>query len=104
MKAKLTMILSVILFFTAGLQKANAQSGAVKGRITTSDGHAVAGVTLTTKDNKRMAVTDNNGFFYIKQNNSRATSDCNFLCRTENRRKNNNSNCKPGCRVKCYFI
>jgi iron complex outermembrane recepter protein len=63
--ARFTKVFTVLFFYMAGLQVANAQTGNIQGRITTSDGQPAAGVTITLKDTKKGTVSDNDGSFTL---------------------------------------
>ena len=62
-----TKFFTVLFFYIAGLQIANAQTGNIQGRITTSDGQPVAGVTITLKNTKRATISANDGSFTLNK-------------------------------------
>src|SRR5690606_25532863 len=60
-----SIYLLALLFI--GMQAFAQQTGTIKGKVTTADGHSVAGVTISLKNTKYSAVTNTNGEYIISK-------------------------------------
>ncbi len=65
-KMKRRLNLSVLLVFVLMIKLTQAQTGAITGKVTTSDGKAVEFVNVVLKGTQSGTGTDKNGFFEIK--------------------------------------
>jgi len=62
-----TKIFTAFFFLLSGLQTIKAQSGIIRGRITTSDGKPATYVTISLDNNKKATVSDRDGLFIIRK-------------------------------------
>ncbi|MEO6358218.1 MAG: TonB-dependent receptor, partial [Ferruginibacter sp.] len=67
MNIQLTAIFSFLFCCVAGVQKVTAQTGAIQGRIITSDGQPAGSVTITVKDTKRATLSGADGTFILRK-------------------------------------
>jgi iron complex outermembrane receptor protein len=67
MNIQLTAIFFFLCCCVAGVHTATAQTGAIHGRIITSDGQPAGSVTITVKDTKRATLSGADGTFILRK-------------------------------------